>query len=202
MPSAFDRRLSPDPVQQFRRWFGRARQDKAVHLPEAMCLSTINARGYPSARMVLLKDVDGRGFTFFTNIHSPKAGELTARPHAALTFYWGSQGRQVRIEGKVTRLPKKVADAYFATRARDSQIGSWASRQSEPLESRAVLLEKFAEWAAKFKGQKIPPSPHWHGFRITPQRMEFWQERPHRLHDRWVYVKRTSGRWGLTRLYP
>jgi pyridoxamine 5'-phosphate oxidase len=193
---------SGDPIQQFGRWFQAARKNRRIALPEAMCLSTINHRGFPTARMVLLKDFDRRGFNFFTNVHSPKARELMARPWAALTFHWPPLGRQIRIEGTVTQLPKRVADAYFATRPRASQVGSWTSRQSEPLESRKALLDAFESLTAQFAGQKVPAPPHWQGFRITPVRVEFWQEGPNRLHDRWLYEKQSSGRWNVTRLYP
>jgi pyridoxamine 5'-phosphate oxidase len=199
MPS--DSPLHRNPVQQFQRWFRQARKDPRLDLPEAMCLSTITAGGGPSARMVLLKGVDRRGFNFFTNIDSPKAEDLLARPRAALTFHWRSQRRQIRIEGKVVRLPKSAADAYFATRPRDSQIGSWASRQSQPLESRAKLLEAFHQWERRYQGKKVPAPPHWQGFRLEPARVEFWQERPYRLHDRWLYVKQRDG-WKITRLSP
>ena len=194
--------LFEDPLQQFGRWYKQAQQDPQLELPEAMCLSTLNARGYPAARMVLLKDVDRRGFTFYTNNRSPKARELQRRPRAALTFHWRPQLRQVRIEGTVDRLPKKAADDYFATRTRLSQISSWASRQSEALESRAALLDEFDKLLVKFEGKKIPVPPHWQGYRVVPERVEFWQERPHRLHDRWLYVKGRGGRWAMTRLYP
>jgi pyridoxamine 5'-phosphate oxidase len=200
--------LGSNPFRQFDVWFKQARRDRRLELPEAMCLSTLNARGYPTARMVLMKDYGPQGFSFFTNIHSPKSRELQRHARAALTFHWRSQrradlpaGRQVRIEGKTIRLPKKVADAYFATRPRDSQLGSWASRQSEPLVSRAALIKRFKTFETLFKGKKVPAPPHWQGFQITPERVEFWQEGPHRLHDRWLYEKK-GGRWLMKRLYP
>ena len=193
--------MSASPIPHFRRWFAQARRDRRLDHPEAMCLSTINRRGAPTARMVLMKDVSAKGFSFFTNIHSPKGRELLARRRAALTFYWPSQKRQIRVEGSVVRLPKRTADAYFATRPRDSQLGSWASRQSESLESRAFLVKRFDAFGEKFKGEKVPAPPHWQGFCVSPNRVEFWQEQPHRLHDRWLYEKR-GGRWFVTRLYP
>jgi pyridoxamine 5'-phosphate oxidase len=194
--------LSADPIRQFQTWFQAARRDKRIELAEAMCLSTVTPSGQPSARMVLLKAVDREGFQFFTNIHSPKARELQTHPRAALTFHWGPQKRQVRIEGKTVRLPKPVADAYFATRPRESQIGSWASRQSQTLESRALLLSAFEKLRKLFEGKKVPAPPHWQGFRVIPHRIEFWQQGVHRLHDRWVYVRGSSGRWSRKRLYP
>ncbi len=194
--------LAFNPFRHFSKWFSEAKKDPRLDLPEAMCLSTLNARGYPTARMVLLKDHGAEGFTFFTNVHSPKAQQLIQRPHAALTFHWRSQKRQIRIEGRVTHLPKRVADDYFDTRPRESQLGSWASKQSQPLKSRAELIKRFEMYEKLFKGKKVPPSPHWHGFQVIPERMEFWQEAAHRLHDRWGYVRGKSGRWAVTRLYP
>jgi pyridoxamine 5'-phosphate oxidase len=200
MSKIFSKELASNPIQQFRLWYKQAAG--RMDLPEAMCLSTLNARGAPSGRMVLLKDVSLAGFSFFTNIESSKAEDLRRRPQAALTFYWRPLRRQVRIEGKAVRLPKRVADAYFASRPRDSQIGSWASLQSRPLATREHLLARFQQFADLFKSRKIPAPPHWQGFLIQPARMEFWQEQPNRLHDRWLYTKGQSGRWGMMRLYP
>jgi pyridoxamine 5'-phosphate oxidase len=194
--------LSPDPIKQFRLWFDQASHTRRIKKPDAMCLSTLNAAGRPTARMVLLKGVDTHGFRFFTNGESPKARDLDAHPHAALTFHWEALDRQVRIEGTVSRLPKETADAYFATRPRLSQIGSWASRQSEPLESRKVFLERVRELLELYQGQQVPAPPHWQGYILHPARMEFWQAFANRLHDRWQYVLEKDGRWSLTRLYP
>jgi len=191
-----------DPVLQFQSWFVQALKNPRIDLPEAMCLSTVGPRGTPSARMVLLKEFSGRGFDFFTNMQSAKAAQLKKRPWAALAFHWQPLRRQVRIEGKVESLPKLVADAYFALRPRDSQIASWASKQSAVLTSRQALMNRFKRFAVKFKGKKVPAPPYWQGFRVIPERVEFWQERPNRLHDRWLYVKNRKGRWGLMRLYP
>jgi pyridoxamine 5'-phosphate oxidase len=191
-----------DPIAQFQRWFKQAVNHPQMELPEAMCLSTVNRQGYPTARMVLLKDVDDRGFTFFTNVGSPKAKDLIARPRAALTFHWKPLGRQVRIEGKVLSMPKKTADDYFATRPRLSQIGSWASQQSQTLESRAELDARVSEITERFRGKDVPAPAHWHGFRVIPARIEFWQERPNRLHDRWLFSRRGTGPWKVTRLFP
>jgi pyridoxamine 5'-phosphate oxidase len=194
--------LSSDPFRQFQQWFTQARKDPQIDLPDAMCLSTVTRQGTPAARMVLLKGVDRRGFSFFTHVRSPKARDLQARPHASLTFHWRSQRRQIRVDGKASLLPKRVADAYFATRPRDSQIGSWASRQSEVLESREALLALFEKFKKQFEGKKVPAPPHWQGFCVAPSRIEFWQEGPYRLHDRWLYTKTSAGRWLLQRLYP
>jgi len=194
--------LASNPILQFQSWFRQARRLRELKLPEAMCLSTANSQGNPTARMVLLKEVDAQGFSFFTNIHSPKAKDLLARRKAALTFYWEPLRRQVRIEGKVVRLSKQKSDAYFATRSRASQIGSWASQQSQLLMSREVLLARFRALEAKFRGRTVPAPPHWQGFQLQPLRIEFWQERPNRLHDRWVYVRKSNGRWLRMRLYP
>src|SRR4051812_21247174 len=177
---ATDPDVLSNPIAQFQRWFKQAVDHPQMELPEAMCLSTVNRAGYPTARMVLLKDADAKGFTFFTNVESPKAKDLIARPRAALTFHWRPLRRQVRIEGKVSRLPKKVADAYFATRPRLSQIGSWASRQSQTLKNRAELDTRVSEIAARYEGKSVPAPKHWNGFRVAPQRIEFWQERPNR----------------------
>lgn len=194
--------LSKDPFEQFRIWFEEAKRCPGIGLAEAMCLSTVGSGGLPTARMMLLKDCERDGFTFFTNIHSPKAKALLEHPRAALTFHWGPLQRQVRIEGIIQRLDKRVADAYFATRPRWSQIGAWASRQSQPLKSRFTLMQQFRAWQRRFKDQKVPAPPHWAGFQVNPVRMEFWQGRPYRLHDRFLYLKSKTNRWTATRLYP
>jgi pyridoxamine 5'-phosphate oxidase len=201
-PSTREPRLPTNPLVLFGQWFGKATRTSDLEMAEAMCLSTVNRKGHPSARMLLLKDFGARGFTFFTNINSPKADDLLARPRAAMTFYWRGLRRQIRIEGRVKRLPKKVADDYFATRPRISQIGSWASKQSHPLESRAVLLKRVKEFEQRFDGRKIPSPDHWQGFALQPERIEFWQEGPYRLHDRWLYDRNSAGRWTMKRLYP
>jgi pyridoxamine 5'-phosphate oxidase len=201
LASAREKPPLADPIDQFRLWFKQARSKRRIKVPEAMCLSTVNAKGHPSARMVLLKGFDAQGFRFFTNTGSPKARDLDAHPHAALTFHWEALNRQIRIEGKVTRLPKEVADAYFATRPRLSQIGSWASKQSQPLESRKAFLKDVEAMLDKYRGQDVPPPPHWQGYCVTPERIEFWQAFANRLHDRWLY-ERQGNSWRTTRLYP
>jgi pyridoxamine 5'-phosphate oxidase len=166
-----------------------------------MMLATVGADGRPSVRAVLLKGADERGFVFYTNLESRKASELAASPHAALVFHWKSLARQVRIEGDAAPVTDDEADAYFATRPRDSRIGAWASDQSRPLDSRATLERRFAEAARQYEGREVPRPADWSGFRIVPQRVEFWQERPFRLHDRIVFARDGSG-WHKQRLFP
>ena len=194
--------LFENPIQQFEAWFEQAKKDALLEMPDAACLATVNAKGRPSARMVLLKGINQKGFTIFTNQNSRKGHDLKSRPYAALTFHWPSQRRQIRIEGKVIQHPKRVADAYFSTRPRLSQIGSWASRQSEVLASREALLVEFDRLLLKYEGKKIPAPPYWQGYLIVPERVEFWQERPNRLHDRWEYCRNKKGWWEMNRLYP
>ena len=189
-----------EPLAPFARWFALAA--KSEPLAETMTLATARSDGAPSLRAVLLKGADARGFVFYTNLESRKAGELSHNPHAALCFHWKSLARQVRIEGQVAPVSKDEADAYFATRQRDSQIGAWASDQSRPLESRAALEERFADFARKYAERPVVPRPAtWSGFRVIPLRIEFWQERPFRLHDRLVFV-RDGDSWRKQRLFP
>lgn len=194
--------LASNPIDQFRAWFLQAKADSRIELPEAMCLSTLTAKGTPAARMVLMKDFGEEGFSFFTNVNSPKAQQVIKHPVAALTFHWPTQKRQVRIEGKVARLPKRVADDYFATRPRESQLGSWASQQSASLKSRTELMKRVNLYTKLFRDKPVPPPPHWNGFRVVPERIEFWQEGAYRLHDRWVYTKSRHGHWATKLLYP
>ncbi|MBO9526718.1 MAG: pyridoxamine 5'-phosphate oxidase, partial [Sphingobium yanoikuyae] len=167
----------------------------------AMTLATVNAEGQPAARMVLLKGHDARGFVFYTNEESRKADDLAAQPRAALLFHWKSLRRQIRIEGSVGPVDDTTADAYFATRSRDSQLGAWASDQSRPLPSRAVFMDRYEEVRARFEGGPVPRPPHWSGFRLTPERIEFWQDREHRLHERRVFTRQENG-WNEGLLYP
>ncbi|HTZ78303.1 MAG TPA: pyridoxamine 5'-phosphate oxidase [Stellaceae bacterium] len=189
-----------EPFEEFEQWYAEARGSEPRDA-NAMTLASTAADGAPSARVVLLKELDKRGFVFYTNYESRKGVELITNPRAALCFYWKSLGRQVRIEGRVERVDLADADAYFATRPRDSQIGAWASQQSQPLESRAVLEGRVAELSRRYEGQPVPRPPHWSGFRVVPTAIEFWHERPFRLHDRIVY-RLDGGRWRKERLNP
>ena len=189
-----------DPFDLFAEWFEVAR-DSNIILPESMTLATATADGRPSARMVLLKGFGEDGFTFFTNYGSRKADELDFNPHAAMVFHWEILQRQIRIEGTVRRISSEESEAYFATRAEGSKLGAWASRQSEIVPSRDELESSMEAVKSKFKGVGVPLPPFWGGYRLTPERIEFWQGRPNRLHDRLVFV-RDGGEWRTERLYP
>jgi len=189
-----------DPFALFDEWYAQARQSE-INDSNAMALATADERGRPSARMVLLKGHGPDGFVFYTNFEGRKAGELLDNPHAALLFHWKSLRRQVRIEGPVGRVDEAAADAYFATRSRDSQLGAWASDQSQPLESREVFMARYEEMRARFEGGPVPRPPHWSGFRVKPQRIEFWQDREHRLHERRLFT-RHGDEWHEGMLYP
>ncbi|RDV02688.1 pyridoxamine 5'-phosphate oxidase [Sphingorhabdus pulchriflava] len=196
---------SQDPYVIFDSWFKEARESE-LNDGNAMALATADANGHPSVRMVLLKghgpDADGKGgFIFYTNLESRKGGELAANPHVALLFHWKSLRRQVRIEGPITQVSDATADAYFASRARDSQLGAWASDQSRPLDSRATFEARFAEVKARFEGRDVPRPPHWTGNIVSPTRIEFWQDREFRLHERWVFDCEGDG-WRTQMLYP
>ncbi len=190
-----------EPLRLFAAWFAEAKRAEPVN-PDAMTLATVDADGFPNARMVLLKGFDERGFVFYTNLHSVKGHELVAAPKAALTFYWKSLLRQVRVRGAVSPVSQQEADAYFATRSRMAQIGAWASKQSAALESRRAFEKAIARFAAKFAIGTVPRPPNWSGYRVVPQQIEFWQERPFRLHDRVVFTRADTGAWQKTRLYP
>jgi pyridoxamine 5'-phosphate oxidase len=192
--------LDSDPLEQFRRWFAEA--GAAVEVPEAMALATASADGAPSVRMVLLKGCDERGLAFFSHHTSRKGRELESNPQAALLFHWSPLGRQVRVEGKVEHVSPEESDAYFATRPRGAQIGALASRQSEPLGSRAELDDRLAEVTAELGDSSVPRPPTWGGFRLVPAAWEFWQHRASRLHDRFRYEREPSGAWQIERLFP
>ena len=191
-----------EPFALFGRWFEEAKAAE-VNDPNAVVVATADADGAPDARMVLLKDYDDRGFVFYTNTGSAKGRQLGANPQAALLFHWKSLRRQVRVRGPVEQVSDAEADAYFASRARDSQIGAWASEQSRPMEGRFVLERRAAEFALRFGIRPVPRPPHWTGFRVRPLRLEFWRDRPFRLHDRLTFSRDDlEGPWTTARLFP
>jgi pyridoxamine 5'-phosphate oxidase len=192
--------LLEDPIALFQRWYGEAHAALGFHA-DAMTLATATPDGAPSARIVLLKGVDARGFRFFTNERSRKGGELAANPRAALAILWAPLERQVRVTGAVRRIDAAESDAYFATRPRGSQLGALASEQSRPIGGREELEARVAELAQRHAGGDVPRPPHWGGFVVVPGEIEFWQGRPDRLHDRFRYVRAGEG-WELTRLQP
>lgn len=192
--------MAADPFQLFDDWLAEARGSEPND-PEAMALATAGADGHPHVRMVLLKGHGPDGFIFYTNEQSAKGAQLRENGRAALLFHWKSLRRQVRVEGTVERVPDSEADAYFATRARDSQLGAWASDQSRPLDSRDTFERRFEEAKQRFDGTNIPRPPHWGGYRVIPERIEFWIDRPHRLHERRLFTRRDGG-WSEGLLYP
>ena len=191
---------TPDPIARFLAVYERAKKNDPGD-PTRVALATADESGRPSVRMVLLKDVDERGFVFYTNYESRKAGELEANPHAALCFYWGSIKEQVRVEGTVERISAEESDAYFATRNRGSKIATWASRQSAPVEARHRLVTDFLKFKARFLGKPIRRPEFWGGYRLRPERIEFWSHKAHRLHDRVEYARDGDG-WSQRWLYP
>lgn len=192
-----------DPIAQFAAWLAEA-ETSEPNDPTAMTLATADATGAPTARMVLLKGVDERGFVFYTNSESRKGMALNANPRAALVFHWKSLRRSVRVEGAVERVSEQEADAYFRSRPRDSRIGAWASDQSRPMHGRFDLEKRVAAYAARYAIGEIPRPPHWTGFRVIPARIEFWRERPFRLHERIVHHRHADGKpgWWTERLFP
>lgn len=192
--------LARDPIEQFRRWFDEALEAN-LHEPNAMTLATATSDGKPSARIVLLKGYDERGFVFYTNYEGRKAVELRENPHIALVFYWGELSRQVRVEGHASRVSAPESDAYYRSRPRGSRLGAWASEQSRMVEGRGVLEERLSELEAKYEGRDVPRPPFWGGYRVEPETFEFWQGRENRLHDRLVY-RRAEGGWEVKRLQP
>jgi pyridoxamine 5'-phosphate oxidase len=195
-----ERDLDPDPIAQARAWIADARA-AGILFPEAMALATADARGRPAIRHVLLRGLDERGFVFYTNYESHKGRHLSENPNAALVFLWRELDRQLSATGMVERTSAEESAAYFATRPREAKLGAWTSRQSEVVASREALDERFAETAVRFEGRDVPLPPHWGGYRLTPETIEFWKGRRHRLHDRLRY-RRTDEGWTLERLYP
>jgi pyridoxamine 5'-phosphate oxidase len=191
-----------DPLAVFSSWMEEAEKTEPSD-PNALALATVDAEGVPNARMILLKGSDERGFVFYTNCQSAKGLELTAAPKAALLFYWKSLHRQIRVRGPIEKVSDAEADAYFATRSRESRIGAWASQQSRPLESRRDLDEAVAKRTSEFEGKDVPRPDYWRGYRVIPLEIEFWHHRPHRLHDRMSFRRASpDAPWVKTRLYP
>jgi len=193
--------VDPDPIQQFQIWFAQAMSSSDIIEPNAMTLATATKEGMPSARIVLLKGLDERGFVFYTNYESRKGQELMANPYASLVFWWGALERQVRIEGIVEKISAQETEAYYHSRPAGSRLGAWASDQSRVIPNREVLEKRLADLTAQYQDQEIPRPLHWGGFRVTPQAIEFWQGRPSRLHDRLLY-RLVDDSWMIERLSP
>lgn len=191
---------SPDPITQFRNWFEEAIKAKVME-PNAMTLSTATADGRPSARIVLVKDITEKGFVFYTNYESRKGKEIAQNPQAALTFFWPELERQVRIEGTLEKVPGQTSDAYFSSRPRASQLGAWSSPQSQEIPNREILEAREKDYEEKFRDQEIPRPPHWGGYELVPDQLEFWQGRQSRLHDRILYIKEAND-WVRKRISP
>jgi pyridoxamine 5'-phosphate oxidase len=196
-----EKQIERDPIKQFQSWFNDGFEAK-LPMPDAMSLATVTPDGRPTARMVLLKQVDDEGFVFFTNYQSSKARQLEINPYAALVFYWPQFERQVRVEGKVTKTSAEESAAYFKTRPRESQIGAWASPQSEVISAREVLEQRAHELSDEYCDREIDCPTHWGGFRLKPDRIEFWKGRVGRLHDRLLYELQPDGSWAIKRLAP
>ncbi|MBA2345902.1 MAG: pyridoxamine 5'-phosphate oxidase [Rubrobacter sp.] len=192
--------VAADPIEQFRRWFDET-MNAGLHEPNAMTVATASPKGSPSARVVLLKGYDERGFVFYTNYEGRKAGDLEANPRCALLFYWGELERQVRVEGRAYRVSGEESDAYYASRPRGSRLGALASEQSRPIQDRATLERRLRELEAEYEGREVPRPSNWGGYRVAPETVEFWQGRENRLHDRLIY-RRNEGGWKIGRLQP
>jgi pyridoxamine 5'-phosphate oxidase len=192
---------NPNPIEQFRKWFDEALAAN-LHEPNAVTLATATLDGRPSARVVLLKGYDDRGFVFYTNYKARKSRELEENPRCTLVFYWGELERQVRIEGRAKRISGEESDAYYRSRPRGSRLGSWASVQSRTVEDRGILEKRLRELEAKYEGREIPRPPFWGGYRVEPGTIEFWQGRENRMHDRLLYSRLDSGGWRMERLQP
>lgn len=195
------RDLHEDPIQQFKIWFEEAKLQSGLPNPNTMILCTVSPEGWPEGRPVLLKDLDERGFVFFTNLESDKGRAIIVLPKAEMVFHWDTMGRQVRVRGDLSLVRDAEADAYFATRPRESQIAAWASRQSQSVESRAEMDRNFHSMEQKFLNKAVPRPSHWSGFRLAPNRVEFWKADIHRFHDRFKY-NLEQGHWNLKRIYP
>ncbi|MGB6336521.1 MAG: pyridoxamine 5'-phosphate oxidase [Thermoanaerobaculia bacterium] len=189
-----------DPIQEFLEIFESAKEREVADATR-VALATVDSSAHPTVRVVLLKQVDDRGFVFYTNLGSRKARHLDENPNAALCFYWPSIDEQIRVEGVVERVTDEEADAYFASRDRGSKVGAWASRQSRPLDSRRTLIGRYLKYQAKFAARQVPRPDFWGGYRLRPERIEFWHNQAHRLHDRLLYVRESDG-WKVERLYP
>jgi len=200
-PALSRRTLDPDPMVEFGRWYDRA-EAAGIRDPSAMALATVSEAGWPEVRIVLMKAYDGEGIVFYTNLESAKARALAARPRAEANFFWKELDRQVRLQGAVEQVSEALADDYFARRPRGSQLGAWASRQSRTVDSRETLEAEYEACARRFAGRPVPRPPLWGGFRLRPQRVELWQGRPDRLHERFRYRLAESGAWALDRLAP
>jgi len=192
---------SPDPYKRFARWYRKAERSD-IPLYNTMTLATVGPNQQPSARMVLLKEFDQHGFTFYTNCESRKGRELEKNPHVALVFWWQPLNRQIRIEGKVKKVSEEESDAYFVTRPRGYRIGAWASDQSRPVSGNLALAKAFSKYLAKFKTRPVPRPPHWGGYRVSPSRIEFWTHRANRLHERIEYCLEKNGTWTMRYLAP
>ena len=193
--------LDPNPFKQFEKWYQEA-WEANIKFANAMTLATASKEGIPSARMVLLKGVDERGFVFYTNYESQKGRELTENPHAALVLYWRKLDRQVRISGPVSRVSREESEAYFRSRPIGSRLGAWASKQSQVIANHEVLEKRFEEVKEQYQGKEIPLPPYWGGFRVSPKTIEFWETRHSRLHDRFRYTPQADGSWQIERLSP